>query len=490
MNTPVPIVCSRHRLPSFQWLDNGDGADSVTAIELIDTLGESYNAPIGFYSWTNNSFDTFTSSGLDVTSAIVLGASNKVAYVNPMYARFGKIGETVRVKGTLTYISSGTAIACKIYIYNEGGGESYNEDINAGDFEVTYTLTLDSVFFGIGVSLASGWGPKNFTITNFEVTIDRINQLFPTLPASHAITGDTYFSYEGDTLNYLLPEGIYYLKITMDTGHIYYSDWFKVDCVFKNLISAFTNFQYDTLTTSGVTILSAIQDGVVTSIAYSDAFDVQIGEVITIITNFTQNSGEAPTAQLNTGGGAGSDSDTLAAGLNIIQLTATVNGSVRLYIFTSNPTNWSTTEVLVMRSYSEKYLIMNFSNSCDLGDILYHEGFTQTIWFESETLEPSFPTEEEGLKDGEGKYIRTFARQVKKYLAKTLVMPDFMADVFYRMKLHDTVELVNLVGDVNDVYNLEVEHEWLFDDKYYVRFNLTFDYDEAFIIGGCCNNFA
>ena len=103
-------------------------------------------------------------------------------------------------------------------------------------------------------------------------------------------------------------------------------------------------------------------------------------------------------------------------------------------------------------------------------------------------METSFPQEEEGKKNGEGRFVRTFARQVKKYLARTKEMPDYMIDVFNRMKLHNTISLTDLVGDTNTVYNLEVEHEWLFDDKYYAKADLTFDYEEAAIVTACCVN--
>jgi hypothetical protein len=139
-------------------------------------------------------------------------------------------------------------------------------------------------------------------------------------------------------------------------------------------------------------------------------------------------------------------------------------------------------------TYSEKYLIINFWNVCDLGNILYQDDFKQTIWIESETMEPSFPMEEKGVENGEGMFIRTFARQVKKYTVKTKELPDFMVDVFHRMKLHDTITLTDLVGDTNTVFNLEVEHEWLWEDKYYAQITLTLDYNEAIVSAGCCNN--
>ena len=175
--------------------------------------------------------------------------------------------------------------------------------------------------------------------------------------------------------------------------------------------------------------------------------------------------------------------------MNTITLTANSTvADAAFVLFNANATNYFTSEIEVSRPYSDKYLILNFHNTCDLGDILYHDGFTQTLYFESETMEPSFPLEEEGQKNGEGRFVKTFARQTKKYLARTKAMPDYMVDVFHRLRLHDTITLTDLVGDTNTVYNLEVEHEWLFDDKYYAKAELTFDYDETVVLSGCCSN--
>lgn len=139
-------------------------------------------------------------------------------------------------------------------------------------------------------------------------------------------------------------------------------------------------------------------------------------------------------------------------------------------------------------TYSSKYLIFTFTNSYDLGTILYQDGFTQTLWIESETMEPSFPLKEEGQENADGRFVRTFGRQLKKYLARTKVVPDYMVDVFNRARLCDTITLRDLVGDLNTIYNLEVEHEWLWDDKYYAKIDLTFDYDETVLVSGCNTN--
>jgi hypothetical protein len=134
-------------------------------------------------------------------------------------------------------------------------------------------------------------------------------------------------------------------------------------------------------------------------------------------------------------------------------------------------------------------IMIEFSNVCDLGNILYQTAFVQKTWIKSEPMEETFPLEEEGVKNGEGMFVRSFARQPKKYLVITNTLPSYMVDVFNRMRLHDTVLLTDLVGDTNEVFNLEVEHEYLENtSNYYAKISLTFDYDETFIVSGCCNN--
>lgn len=180
--------------------------------------------------------------------------------------------------------------------------------------------------------------------------------------------------------------------------------------------------------------------------------------------------------------GAPLDAD-LPCGLYYLKLTT---NNAKVYF-----SEWmNITEVYDKTTYSSKYLIINLHNTYDLGNILYQDSFTQTIWMESETMETLFPTEEEGQKNGEGRFVRTFGRQTKKYNVKTNQVPDYMVDVFHRLRLHDAITLTDLVGDINTVYNLEVEHEWLFDDKYYAKVDLTFDYDETALVSGCNTNIA
>lgn len=478
-DTPTPIICPRHRLPSFQWLDGADGAASVTKIELCDKSYPGAEETVAT-NWTSNSgFDTFTNpSGLEINPAI-----NAAGICSANSTSFNTIpGTQIRISGTLV---RDTGVGTEPMVLLSG---PVSQVLTVGVNNIILTAISDIV--NAVTIYRNGATEYHFTGVSIKKIIGAldITSWFSSLPA----LAHDYFAYNGDTLNYLLPVGEYYLKITMNNGFIYYSEWFQVDCVYENLITNpdFLGNSYDTITISGISILSAINLAGSAEL-FSDTFAVTTGDVIKFITFLTKTSGQIPMVRIKNSSDNSVISNTvsLVEGLNFITLTVTDTATAELNLYNTDVANWSTSEILVIREYSTKYLTINFHNDCDLGDIYYHGGFTQTAYIDSEPMEPSFPIEEEGIKNGEGQFIRTFARQVKKYLLRTKEMPDYMVDVFNRMKLCDSIQLIDLVGDVHDVFNLEVEHEWLGTDKYYAKIDLTFDYNEAVVISGCCNNF-
>ncbi|MEN6569060.1 MAG: hypothetical protein ABFC18_03505, partial [Rikenellaceae bacterium] len=318
-----------------------------------------------------------------------------------------------------------------------------------------------------------------------DSTNTNITSYFSTLPTIYNATADDYFQYKGDTLKYLLPFGVYYLKITMDNGYVYYSDWIEVTCVYENIIEGWTNFDYNTFTTSGTTITSAIESA--TGSAYSsNTFQIIKGQSYTFICYATLNSGALPFLQLMYLVGL-SNEVQLTAGLNEITFTATGNADTA-YMTVTNKTagNWSITEAILINIYSEKYLTINFSHSCNLGDLLYEDGLEQTLYLETEAMEPTFPYTEKGQENGYGQFVPTWQRQEKNYIIRTLLIPQFIVDVLHRLKLHDTVEIIDLVGDTWTVKSIDVEHDWQFDDKYYALATLTVDLNETIVITACC----
>ena len=485
------IMCPRHRLPSFQWNAEAVDMGDVEKIELISTDSAPETVATDWVS--HGSFDTFDHIGLEISSAISLIGPDNAASDETFSL---KKGEQVRIQCTLT-LNSG--VYPKLILYSPGTGASDTLTDGVNDI---YLTSLKDVTTNFVVSLYTS-GASNFSLTSVTITkitnTFNITNYFPTLPVETNLSTDTYYTYEGDTLNWLMEAGIYYLKITMVEAYVLYSDWFEVDCIYGNLITEVlnTNGLYETFTTSDTIITSAIETGIEGK-ATSTVNELSVinGEEITVVCYLTLTSGQLPSISINEDyvvgvsfGTAISNTTQLAAGLNVITLTVTATSSTAfLYIANTAAANWNTSEVQVQRAYSTKYLTINYSNTCDLGDIMYAEGLTQSIWFESETMEPEFPQEEEGANNGDNRFVRSFARQTKKYTARTLEMPSFMVDVFNRMKLHDSIVMIDLVGDENTLYNLEVEHEWLNDDRYITRINLIFDYDEAFVIAGCCNN--
>jgi hypothetical protein len=324
-------------------------------------------------------------------------------------------------------------------------------------------------------------------LINGETNLN-ITTYFVTLPTLYVATDDDYFQYQGDTLNYLLPYGTYYLKFVMDNGYVYYSDWFEVACVYENLIEGWANFNYDTFTTTGTVINSAIRAAGNATAYSSNTFPVTKGESYTYIFYFNRTSGSYPTLQLYDMGTI-SNIANVVDGLNFASLTATASSdSAYLLISNATPANWAMTEVKLIRSYSEKYIKFIFYHSCNLGDLLYEDSLTQSLFLETETMEPAFPYVEKGQENGYGQFIPTFQRQEKNYIIRTKLVPQFIVDVLHRLKLHDTIYIIDLVGDLLIVKGIDIEHEWQFDDKYYALATITVDPGEEIVTTACCTD--
>jgi hypothetical protein len=103
-------------------------------------------------------------------------------------------------------------------------------------------------------------------------------------------------------------------------------------------------------------------------------------------------------------------------------------------------------------------------------------------------MEPVFPYTEKGQENGYGQFIPTFQRQEKNWIIRTLLVPQFIVDVFHRLKLHDTIAITDLVGDLWTVKSIDVEHEWQFSDKYYATAILTVDVGEEIVTTACCTD--
>jgi hypothetical protein len=328
-------------------------------------------------------------------------------------------------------------------------------------------------------------------LTNGETSID-ITTYFPSLASNielvTSVALENYFIYNGTTLNYALPEGAWYLKITMDTNHIYYSDWFLVQCVYCNFAERFVNNNFNTFTVSNTTISSAIE----TTTGYADSYpyrSVYLGQQITVMYYLTLTSGAYPSFSVVSAslGVISNVATATAAGLQEITLTTTrACDDAFIRISVSAASNFSTSEILVYTQYACGYVTLSFSNCCNIGDILYEEDFFQTLWLKSDNIEPAFPYTEKGQENGDGKFIPTFRRQDKTYLIRTGEISQYMVDVLHRLKLHDVMTFIDQVGDAHNVESVDIEHDWFDKGKYYATATITIDLGEGIPIMGCC----
>lgn len=328
-------------------------------------------------------------------------------------------------------------------------------------------------------------------LTDGETSID-ITSYFPSLASNIGLitseAGDDYFIYNGTTLNYALPEGAWYLKITMDTNHIYYSDWFMVQCVYCNFAERFINNNFNTFTVSETTISSAIE----TMTGYADTYpyrSVYLGQQITVMYYLTLNSGAYPSFSVVSAslGVISNVATATSAGLQEITLTTTrAADDAFIRISVGAASNFSTSEVLIYTQYACGYVTLSFSNCCNIGDILYEEDFFQTLWLKSDNIEPAFPYTEKGQENGDGKFIPTFRRQDKTYLIRTGEISQYMVDVLHRLKLHDVMTFIDQVGDAHNVESVDIEHDWFDKGKYYATATITIDLGEAVVTQGCC----
>lgn len=328
-------------------------------------------------------------------------------------------------------------------------------------------------------------------LTDGETSID-ITSYFPSLASNielvTSVALDNYFIYNGTTLNYALPEGAWYLKITMDTNHIYYSDWFMVQCVYCNFAERFINNNFNTFTVSETTISSAIE----TTTGYADTYpyrSVYLGQQITVMYYLTLNSGAYPSFSVVSAslGVISNVATATSAGLQEITLMTTrAADDAFIRISVGAASNFSTSEVLIYTQYACGYVTLSFSNCCNIGDILYEEDFFQTLWLKSDNIEPAFPYTEKGQENGDGKFIPTFRRQDKTYLIRTGEISQYMVDVLHRLKLHDVMTFIDQVGDARNVESVDVEHDWFDKGKYYATATITIDLGEGIPVMACC----
>jgi hypothetical protein len=302
------------------------------------------------------------------------------------------------------------------------------------------------------------------------------------IPVLYTSLTNDYFQYKGGTLGTLLPYGCYYLKMTTANGFIYYSEWFVVTDIYSNLITSFVNGtnpnDYEDFHTTGTTI-TLIESTAGTDYAYSNSFSVKNNEDITIIFFHTNIANQFPTFSLIVDSSV-IDSETIVAGLNIITLTSTFAGTGLLRFSNTAAAKWSTSEIIAIRQYSADHIKLTFKNTNDLGDILYQDGFFQTLWLHSQLAPPQHEQidigeEKNGIFIAE-KIVTKFKFRILAYIGRELYR------ALIRLPQHDDIDIIDEVGNIYSpaVGNIQVNPvNWLNFD--YGQTEILFNNNEEIV---------
>ena len=101
---------------------------------------------------------------------------------------------------------------------------------------------------------------------------------------------------------------------------------------------------------------------------------------------------------------------------------------------------------------------LEWSNTCDLGGMLYQNNFMQKIYIDSEIANPDYDIREEGISDGEKNFRPTFSYFGKIYKFE-FVATEFVSDALTQIPLHSYVRITE-----DDSYAIAkdviIEVEW------------------------------
>lgn len=496
----LPVHCPRYRLPAMQWNVETDNPGAITDIDLINF---KTGAAVDIYSyflenttlvtgWTNtahpNDYDTFTLEvdTKNIDSAVkTLAAGDAIAYSNVISIANGDI---ILVSYNLTLAGD----APEMVIVNSTGTDISNvETLVNGPNHLMYLIaTATDANARMRIRNPAG------DTTSYEFAFRADTAPFGDFPKRlmiqlYNLTND-YFQYKGDTLNTLLPYGVYYLKFTTVNGFVYYSEIFAVTDIYPNLITGWpaqASTTYETFTSSGTAITSAIETGAAGVANSINGFNVLLGESIRVIFFHTQTANQAPTLRLyDMGFGDASNLHTVTPGLNDVLLTSTrPTGTLYLVISNTAPSTFTTSEILVMRQYSATHIKLTFDNTKDIGDILYQDGFSQTLWLQTQLA----PPQHEQIDIGEEKSGIFIAEKiVNKFKFRILAkVGRELYRAMVRIPLHDDIDIIDEVGNT---YSPAVGNIWVnalnwsgFD---YVELEILFnDNNEIFWVSNNAN---
>lgn len=478
----IPVRCTADTTNGYiRFFDAVGSIDFSATVDMYSEVMDRYFGTIAtrIQTTTNNSYDTYTTDGNTPTlEQIVKTTSSGVAYValNGTVDINAAEGDYFRLVCALQ-LASGTAP--KIVLVDSSGNDASNVvTLQSGLNYVILKSTVTDAACALRIRNGDG------ETTDYKFILTKEVRKLSGNPVIYSGTGYNYIQYNAATLQHPLTIGNYYLRMSTANGAEYFSERFRVDNIYENILTGWSNVLYETFTTSGTQIISAVNSSG-NGHGMSNTFQMKFDETIEVVINLNLNSGDAPVLYLANSDWSKSDANTLVNGLNKITLTATWTGESTLRLYNTSNSNYSTGEIIVNREYSPTITKLSFTNADDIGNILYSvstsvaEKLTQEFYLDAVLNNPTHETALTGEeKDGEfiaekivTKYIRTIVCWVNRAIYNCLV----------RLPQHDTITITDEVGNTYtpSVGNVTVDPiTWDYYDtgKLVIRFTDDNDY--------------
>lgn len=444
--------------------------DFLTTLNLVDSCGvetdllEYFKGSNLLTGWTNDGYNRFTSSGADIDDAMESGTDGK-CYSNTISL---VTGYSVVVTLTVT-VTPGGQIP-KIMLTNTGTIVSRQAQLVNGLQTVRLTATAQSS--RIEIRSSSGC----------EFTCHAMTAYKYYWPLLYFFTSIDYFQFNASSSYFCrpLPFGKHYIKAS-DGNSTWYSEWFEIIETNINLVEGWINTAYETFTASAGDITAATNtsgDGR----CHSNPFVIRTGEVLTVEFTATLLTGDLPLVYLVKDVDLTSISSTVSviAGLNTTTLTSTIDGYGCL-AFLNSASNGSfiISGLRVIRSYTNastgKYFNnfskITFTNTLDLGDILYQKSFTQAVYLSSQLLKLD-PKQIITGEERNGVMIQESIITMPIYKLIDFVSPSLL-QALKLISGHNTITITDEFGNTYSPDNIEIISESVGYECYKVDITFT-----------------
>lgn len=133
------------------------------------------------------------------------------------------------------------------------------------------------------------------------------------------------------------------------------------------------------------------------------------------------------------------------------------------------------------------YVLIEYSNSTDLGDIVYHNTFENRVYLDADVSKPEYELIEEGEDNGDGEFTATFQKWQKKYTIEFYAQ-EFLVDALTLMALHDQITITLKNGEASNVKDIEIDPKWDSDIECWALVTIKFA-TEYVVKRGCDENF-